>query len=129
MLQSVAIDTEDKSFAMTLGTETFAHSVFVRQQVSTITLVPLLAPQLSPIQQQVGLSVFQNGKKLAPSGLVALPASPTIGHHVYTVALSPGQNTIDIWISAQVGALFQGGGPGGKTETQQFYVFIQRSGI
>ncbi|KAG9325950.1 hypothetical protein KVV02_005794 [Mortierella alpina] len=129
MLQSVTIDTEDKSFAMSLGTETFAHSVFVRQQVSTITLVPLLAPQLSPIQQQVGLSVFQNGKKLSPSGLVALPASPTIGHHVYTVALSPGQNTIDIWISAQVGALFQGGGPGGKTETQQFYVFIQRSGV
>ncbi|GJJ73687.1 hypothetical protein EMPS_06045 [Entomortierella parvispora] len=129
MLQSLSVDTEDKSFAMSFSTDTFAHSIVVRQQVSTVTLIPLLAQQLAPIQQQVGLSVFQNGRKLMPSGLVSLPVSQNIGHHVYTINLVPGQNTIDIWVSAPVGGLFQGGGPGGKNETQQFFLFVQRNSI
>jgi len=129
MLQSLSVDTEDRSFAMSFNTDTFAHSIVVRQQVSTVTLIPLLAQQLAPIQQQVGLSVFQNGRKLMPSGLVSLPVSQNIGHHVYTINLVPGQNTIDIWVSAPVGGLFQGGGPGGKGETQQFFLFVQRNSI
>ncbi|KAG0020921.1 hypothetical protein BGZ80_003337 [Entomortierella chlamydospora] len=127
MLKSISLDSEDKSFMMSLSTETFAYSAAVHNHVSTITLAPQLAPQLIPIHQQVGLSVFQNGRKLAPSSLQPIPSSPTVGQNVYTIPLVSGQNIIDIWISAQVGALFQGGGPGGKTETQQFYLFIQRN--
>ncbi|KAI1320222.1 hypothetical protein EDD11_001827 [Mortierella claussenii] len=129
MLQSITVDAEDKSFVMNLSTGSFAHSVSVNQSVSAITVIPLLAPQLASIQQQVGMSVFHNGRKLAPTSLVALPASPTIGHHVYTIPLTFGQNTVDVWISAQVGGLFQGGISGGKTETQQFYLFVQRNCI
>ncbi|KAF8975131.1 hypothetical protein BGZ46_009413 [Entomortierella lignicola] len=127
MLKSISLDAEDQSFMMSVGTESFAHSAAVHNQVSTLILVPQLAPQLLPIHQQVGLSVFQNGRKLAPTGLQPVPSSPTIGQNIYTIPLVSGQNIIDIWISAQVGALFQGGGPGGKTETQQFYLFIQRN--
>ncbi|KAF9104824.1 hypothetical protein BGX27_009928 [Mortierella sp. AM989] len=127
MLKSISMDAEDKSFMMCLSTETFAYSVAVHSHVSTITLVPQLAPQLVPIHQQVGMSVFQNGRKLASSGLQPFPSSPTVGQNIYTIPLVTGQNIIDIWVSAQVGALFQGGGPGGKTETQQFYLFIQRN--
>ncbi|KAG0057781.1 hypothetical protein BGZ83_003680 [Gryganskiella cystojenkinii] len=127
MLQSVKVDAEDKSFAMNLSTLTFAHSFVVQHQVATVSLIPLLAQQLAPIQQQVGLSVFHNGRKIMPSGLVSLPAAPTVGHHVYTVNLTPGQNTVDVWVSAPVGGVFQGGPPGGKSETQQFFVFIQRN--
>ncbi|KAF9427481.1 hypothetical protein BGZ94_004816 [Podila epigama] len=126
MLQSIAVDSEDKSFVMSLGTDTFSHSLAVQHQVQNITMIPLLAPQLSPIQPQIGISVFHNGRKLTPSGLVALPNSPTIGHHVYTIPLIAGQNMIDVWVSAQVGGLFQGGPPGGKTETQQYFIFVQR---
>ncbi|KAI7817675.1 hypothetical protein BC939DRAFT_465232 [Gamsiella multidivaricata] len=129
MLQSISVDAEDRSFMMSLSTDTFAHSIAINHQVSTITVVPLLAPQLASIQQQVGLSVFQNGRKLQPTGLVAQPSSPSIGHHAYTIQLISGQNTIDVWISAQVGGLFQGGMPGGKLETQQFYLFIQRNSV
>ncbi|KAG0341831.1 hypothetical protein BG000_007886 [Podila horticola] len=129
MLQSIAMDSEDKSFVMSLGTDTFSHSLAVHNQVQSMTMIPLLAFQLSPIQPQIGISVFQNGRKLTPSGLVALPNSPTIGHHVYTIALIPGQNTIDVWVSAQVGGLFQGGPPGGKTETQQYFIFVQRNAM
>ncbi|KAF9978200.1 hypothetical protein BGZ73_003381 [Actinomortierella ambigua] len=128
LLQSITLDTDDKSFTMSLGTETFAHSVAVPTHVQALTLIPLLANQLAPIQPQVGMSVFQNGRKLRPTGLVALPTQPSVGHHVYTIALTPGQNTLDIWVSAHVGGLFHGGMPGGKMETQQFYVFVQRLG-
>ncbi|KAG0228356.1 hypothetical protein BGW42_002254 [Actinomortierella wolfii] len=121
LLQSITLDTDDKSFTMSLGTETFAHSVTVPTHVQSLTLIPLLANQLAPIQPQVGLSVFQNGRKLRPTGLVALPTAPSVGHHVYTIPLTPGQNTLDIWVSAHVGGLFHGGMPGGKMETQQFY--------
>ncbi|KAF9982338.1 60S ribosomal protein L38 [Modicella reniformis] len=49
-----------------------------------------------------------------------------IRNPVYTIQLAPGQNTIDVWISAPIGGVFQGGVPGGKAETQQFFLFIQR---
>ncbi|KAF9580193.1 hypothetical protein BGW38_003263 [Lunasporangiospora selenospora] len=129
MLQSIAVDAEDKSFVMSLSTDSFAHSISVQQQVSSITLIPLLANQLAPIQQQVGLTVFHNGRKLTPTGLVALPAMPQIGHQVFSIGLSPGQNTIDIWVTAPVGGLFQGGPAGGKPETQEYYVFVQKNSI
>ncbi|KAF9151184.1 hypothetical protein BG015_006990 [Linnemannia schmuckeri] len=129
MIQSIKVDTEDKSFGMNLGCETYAHSISVHKDAASVTLIPLLAAQLAPIQQQIGMSVFQNGRKLMPTGLVALPSHPSIGHHVYTIPLTPGLTTVDIWISAQVGGLFQGGGPGGKMETQQFFLFIQRNSV
>ncbi|KAF9135875.1 hypothetical protein BGW39_010690 [Mortierella sp. 14UC] len=129
MIQSIKVDTEDKSFGMSLGCEAYAHSISVHKDAASVTLIPLLASQLAPIQQQIGMSVFQNGRKLMPTGLVALPSHPSIGHHVYTIPLAPGLTTVDIWISAQVGGLFQGGGPGGKMETQQFFLFIQRNSL
>lgn len=129
MIQSIKVDTEDKSFGMNLGCETYAHSISVHKDAASVTVIPLLAAQLAPIQQQIGMSVFQNGRKLMPTGLVALPSHPSIGHHVYTIPLTPGLTTVDIWISAQVGGLFQGGGPGGKMETQQFFLFIQRNSV
>jgi len=129
MLQGFAVDAEDKSFVMSLSTGTFAHSLAVQHQVSTITLLPQFSSQLAPIFQQVGLSVFQNGIKLQPTNLATSPASPLIRNHVYTIQLVPGQNTIDVWISAPLSGLFQGGVPSGKTETQQFFLFIQRSSI
>ncbi|KAG0329157.1 hypothetical protein BGZ99_003308 [Dissophora globulifera] len=123
MIQSIAVDAQDKSFMMGLGTETFAHSIAVHHQVSSITVTPMVAPQLAPIQPQVGLSLFHNGRKLVPTGVLPQQGPPAMGHPVFTVPLVPGQNTIDIWISAQVGGLFQGSAPGGKMETQQFYLF------
>ncbi|KAF8947791.1 hypothetical protein BGZ47_007855 [Haplosporangium gracile] len=129
MIQSIKVDTENKSFGMNLGCETYAHSISIHKDAVSVTLIPLLAAQLAPIQQQIGMSVFQNGRKLMPTGLVALPSHPSIGHHVYTIPLAPGLTTVDIWISAQVGGLFQGGGPGGKMETQQFFLFIQRNSV
>ncbi|KAI8601713.1 hypothetical protein EDD21DRAFT_373795 [Dissophora ornata] len=129
MLQSITLDAEDKSFMMSLSTETFAHSVAVHHQVSSITVTPMLAPQLAPIQPQVGVSLFQNGRKLVPTGVLPQPGPPMMGHPIFTIPLVPGQNTIDVWISAQVGGLFQGGVPGGKTETQQFYLFVQRNSV
>ncbi|KAG0073329.1 hypothetical protein BGZ89_006622 [Linnemannia elongata] len=129
MIQSIKVDTEDKSFGMNLGCETYAHSISVHKDAASVTVIPLLAAQLAPIQQQIGMSLFQNGRKLMPTGLVALPSHPSIGHHVYTIPLTPGLTTVDIWISAQVGGLFQGGGPGGKMETQQFFLFIQRNSV
>jgi desulfoferrodoxin (superoxide reductase-like protein) len=123
------VDAEDKSFVMNLSTGSFAHSMAVQHHVSTITLLPQFASQLGPIIQQVGLSVFQNGIKLQPTNMATSPTSPLVRNHVYTIQLVPGQNTIDIWISAPISGLFQGGVPNGKTETQQFFLFIQRSSI
>ncbi|KAL1915839.1 uncharacterized protein VTP21DRAFT_6227 [Calcarisporiella thermophila] len=141
LLQWIAIESNDRSFVMSLDTSHLSHCVFVSSGVQSMSIIPLLASRLMSIREKVAMTVVQDGKRVTPANVVALPAAPQVTHQVYMFSLAEGLNSIEIWVSAQLGTgeparsgvRYMSGGSAASAlpqypglVTQQFYLFIMK---
>ncbi|KAG9305422.1 hypothetical protein G9A89_000191, partial [Geosiphon pyriformis] len=139
LLQGIGVGASDRSFAMSLNTKHFAHSITLGPTANHVTVIPILASNLLlPAPKPVVLDVYREGRKVTNRARMTFPNSPTIAHSTFTIPLTPGVNNIDIWVSVPIMTTEYGGGvngifmvngavsPAEDTQAERYYIFIKK---
>src|SRR5438132_8999268 len=89
MLAGIGVEANDRSFAMSLDTTHFAHSITLGPHANQITLIPILASKyLLPVPQNVVIEIFLNEHRVPSTGKTSFSNSPSINHPLYALPLS-----------------------------------------